>query len=246
MRIEYTATAKTINEAIDTACQMIGKDRLDVEVEIIQTPSKGFLGMGGSQAKVTAWYDDGRPEPEKTEVKPAKKEVKKETKKVKEERPKAAAVEADGDINDRIKVYLTKVLAEMGVEDAQISMTSGEENTINVDIEGEKMGIVIGKHGETLDALQYLCSLSVNKGSEGRSKIVLDTGGYRKKRTETLEKLAKSIAHKVASAGTSVTLEPMHSFERRIIHATLQNYRGVRTHSVGDGRSRKVVISPEK
>jgi len=119
-------------------------------------------------------------------------------------------------------------------------------DSLTVRRSAENIGIVIGRRGETLDALQYLLGLVVNKSSEKFKRITLDVGNYREKREETLVKLAKRLADKVYKTRKSMTLEPMNPYERRIIHATLQNYKGVETYSVGDEPNRKVVIKYKK
>ena len=122
-----------------------------------------------------------------------------------------------------------------------------EDNMLKIDISGPKMGLVIGYRGETLDSLQYLTSLVVNKKREGEYvRVILDTEGYRKKREETLERLAEKTAYKVKKYRRSMKLEPMNPYERRIIHSKLQKIEGIATHSVGDEPFRRVVIELDK
>ena len=115
-------------------------------------------------------------------------------------------------------------------------------NTYNVELKGDDMGILIGKRGQTLDSLQYLANLAVNKNSEEYIKVKIDTEDYRKRRKETLENLAKNIAYKVKRTKRPVSLEPMNPFERRVIHSALQNDKFVTTHSEGEEPYRKVVV----
>ena len=130
---------------------------------------------------------------------------------------------------------------------AQVEVSYDEaEETISINILGEDMGVLIGKRGQTLDSLQYLTSLVVNKNTDGYLKVKLDTENYRERRKETLENLAKNIASKVKRTHKAVLLEPMNPYERRIIHSTLQNDRYVETHSEGDEPFRKVVVTPKK
>ena len=117
------------------------------------------------------------------------------------------------------------------------------EHTIDIELKGDDMGILIGKRGQTLDSLQYLTSLAVNKQSEEYYKVKIDTEDYRKRRKDTLENLAKNIAYKVKRTKRPVSLEPMNPFERRIIHSALQNDRYVTTHSEGDEPYRHVVVT---
>ena len=131
----------------------------------------------------------------------------------------------------------------MGVEAEPV--TRVEEDRILVDLQGPDMGIVIGRRGETLDALQYLTSLVVNREEQNYVKVTVDTENYRAKREETLVRLARKLASKVVKYHRSMSLEPMNPYERRIIHATLQEFEGVTTSSTGVEPNRKVVISPE-
>ena len=117
------------------------------------------------------------------------------------------------------------------------------DKLIDIELKGDDMGILIGKRGQTLDSLQYLTNLAVNKHSENYYKVKVDTEDYRKRRKETLENLAKNISYKVKRTRRPVTLEPMNSYERRIIHSALQNDKYVRTHSEGEGKERRVIVS---
>lgn len=138
--------------------------------------------------------------------------------------------------------FLTDVTKAMGLDVAfETELTDG--NALKIEMSGEKMGLLIGKRGDTLNALQYLTSMAVNKQTEEYTKINLDTENYRAKRQEVLVKLAKKLAGSVVRSGKSITLEPMSPGERRIIHYTLQNNNKVKTYSVGDEPNRKVVIA---
>ena len=138
--------------------------------------------------------------------------------------------------------FLKKVFDSMGI-DSEIKVDIDEENIMNIELSGDQMGVLIGKRGATLDSLQYLVSLVVNKESENYIKVKLDTENYRARRKETLENLAKNLAHKVKRVRRTVYLEPMNPYERRIIHSTLQNDKYVETHSEGEEPYRKVVIT---
>ena len=144
----------------------------------------------------------------------------------------------------RAKEFL-QGLFEMTNEDVTIDVSKNDD-TINIELSGPDMGIVIGKRGETLDALQHLTSLAVNKGDDDFIKVSLDTENYRAKRNEALESLANKLANKVTKTRRNTTLEPMNAYERRIIHATLQDHEYVTTYSVGQGINRKVVIALKK
>lgn len=150
------------------------------------------------------------------------------------------------DAKTEVKEFLDKVLSAMEVEAEVIIEYDEEKSYMNINIEGNDMGILIGKRGQTLDSLQYLSSLVVNKGAKNYIKVKLDTENYRERRRETLENLAKNIAHKVKRTRRNVVLEPMNPYERRIIHSTLQKDKYVDTHSEGEEPYRKVVVTLKK
>ena len=146
-------------------------------------------------------------------------------------------------LQDIAKDFLTEVFSKMGME-VSVDIKMDDHNNMGIDLSGPSMGVLIGKRGQTLDSLQYLVSLVVNKESESYVRIKLDTENYRVRRKETLETLAKNLANKVKSTSKKFTLEPMNPYERRIIHSTLQNNKAVETHSEGEEPYRKVVITP--
>lgn len=155
-------------------------------------------------------------------------------------------VKLNNDIKDTVNEFLTKVFKAMNIE-AVINIDYNEENALmNIDLVGPDMGILIGKRGQTLDSLQYLTSLVANKEGKGYIKVKLDTENYRERRRETLENLAKNIAHKVKRTRKNVVLEPMNPYERRIIHSSLQGDKFVETHSEGEEPFRKVVVTLKK
>ena len=137
-------------------------------------------------------------------------------------------------VEDKAKIFLADVFAAMNMT-VVIDVKYDEENRyMDIDLSGDEMGVLIGKRGQTLDSLQYLVSLVVNKEVEDYIRVKLDTENYRKRRKDTLENLAKNIAYKVKRTRRSVSLEPMNPYERRIIHSALQNDKYVTTHSEGD------------
>lgn len=147
------------------------------------------------------------------------------------------------DSEDNIREFLQKVFEAMNLQ-VEIMIDKDEDNnTFNVELKGNEMGVLIGKRGQTLDSLQYLTNLAVNKNAENHMKVKIDTEDYRKRRRETLENLAKNIAYKVKRTKHSVSLEPMNPFERRVIHSTLQNDKFVTTHSEGEEPYRHVVVT---
>lgn len=146
-------------------------------------------------------------------------------------------------IPERAKKFLNEVFNAMNMV-VTLDVKYDEENkNLNIDLSGDEMGILIGKRGQTLDSLQYLVSLVVNKDSEEYIRVKVDTEDYRKRRKETLENLAKNIAYKVKRTKRSVSLEPMNPYERRVIHSALQNDRYVTTHSEGEEPFRRVVVT---
>ena len=149
-------------------------------------------------------------------------------------------------VNDDIKDFLNKVFEAMDLK-VEIVMTAEENsNVINVDLKGDDMGVLIGKRGQTLDSLQHLVSLVINKHSEEYIRVKLDTENYRERRKETLEQLAKNIAYKVKRTRRPASLEPMNPYERRIIHSALQDDKFVYTKSEGEDPFRHVVVLPKK
>ena len=248
--MEYIeVTGKTVDDAITEACQKleVTSDRLDYEV--VEKGSSGFLGFGNKpaliKARVKSEENEAPAKEEKTE-KPASKEEEKtqapKADKKSEEKPASEKSSApkSGVVGDP-KEFLEKVFAAMDLKvDIKVEQT---EEEMCVELSGDEMGILIGKRGQTLDSLQYLTSLYVNKNTNDYIRVKLDTENYRERRKDTLENLAKNLAYKVKRTKRPVVLEPMNPYERRIIHSTLQNDKYVSTHSEGDEPFRKVVIT---
>lgn len=231
---------KTKNDAITEACRhfSVPSDKLDYEV--VDEGKTGFLGMGARPAVVRA------------RVKEEEKEEKVTPVKLEEEPSVTSSVNAasqileDIDVEAVSKKFLTDVFAAMGIG-VEIAATYNDSlRTLEVDLSGDEMGVLIGKRGQTLDSLQYLISLVVNKGTNEYIRVKVDTENYRQRRKETLENLAKNIAYKVKRTRRPVSLEPMNPYERRIIHSALQNDKYVTTHSEGDEPFRRVVITPKR
>ncbi len=229
---------KTKSDAITEACRhfSIPSDRLDYEV--VDEGKAGFLGMGARPAVVKARVKEQREEliePVLTAETPV---------------TASAAVEAektvDIDVEAVSKKFLADVFAAMGIA-VEISATYNDpQKSLEVELSGDEMGVLIGKRGQTLDSLQYLISLVVNKGTGEYIRVKVDTENYRQRRRETLENLAKNIAYKVKRTRRPVSLEPMNPYERRIIHSALQNDKYVTTHSEGDEPFRRVVVTPKR
>ena len=188
----------------------------------------------------------GRKQQPRRERREAVQEEELPEKEVKDIEPKVYEIPADQEeVKAKVIAFLTDVLKAMGIE-TTLKAEFSEDGILEVNIEGEGMGVIIGKRGTTLDSLQYLATLVVNKGRNDHVRMKLDTEGYRARRQETLEKLAINLAKKAKRTGRRVALEPMNPYERRIIHSVLQADRGVETYSEGEEPYRKVVITPRR
>ena len=265
---EAIGVAATIEEARKMALENLHAPvEADVKVEVVTFPKKKVLGLfGGADAQVKASYDDGveeKKETPKKEKKPAPaKEVKTENKKkpenkkpqpkkeVKKEAPKkeaAPAVDLSG-IEAKetpATAYLKSILEGMGFNGVSVTAKETDEDIYFEITCEEDYGNIIGRRGETLDALQYLTRLFVNRAENNNKRVALNVGDYRARREETLKALAKRQANRVLKYGRSTALEPMNPYERRIIHTAIQEVEGVTSHSVGEGDRRRVVITPE-
>ncbi len=185
------------------------------------------------------------PEPEKHAVSEPAPDVKAEDEKADKKEDNTSASRKRRDVTPKsmedAEYFAENLIHKMGLTDAELSVVNSGKS-IDIDVSGSKMGLLIGKRGDTLDAVQYLTSLFVNKEKNSYIKVNIDTEGYRAKREETLIKLAKSLERRVIREGSAVTLEPMSPNERRIIHSALQNSSKVQTYSVGEEPHRKVVV----
>lgn len=201
-------SAKNVDDAITQATVQLGITSDQLEYEVLDKGSTGFLGIGSKNAVIKA-------------------------------RKKFS-------IDENVVEFLSSIFEAMRMEVEILVAVNEEEHIIEVELKGDDMGILIGKRGQTLDSLQYLTNLAINKHSDEYYKVKIDTEDYRKRRKETLENLAKNIAYKVKRTKRPVSLEPMNPFERRIIHSALQNDRYVTTHSEGDEPYRHVVVTLKK
>ncbi|MBQ6844058.1 MAG: protein jag [Agathobacter sp.] len=201
-------SAKTVDEALTEASIQLGVPSSELEYDVIEKGSTGFLGIGSKNAVIK--------------------------------------VRKKFSVEESVKDFLKSVFHAMDMAVEIVVKVKEEDRLIEVDLKGEDMGILIGKRGQTLDSLQYLTNLAVNKHSENYYKVKVDTEDYRKRRKDTLENLAKNIAYKVKRTKRSVALEPMNPFERRVIHSALQNDRFVTTHSEGEEPYRHVVVTLKK
>ncbi len=236
------------------------KAREKQEVKAVEVPKKPEAPVNTEKKPEKKADDFKKAEPKKEFKSEPKKEFKKEFKpadnnaeSVKdapkaEAQPKAEPFSAEQKevIKKDIKAFLDSMFGAMSME-VNVDITfDDEENSVNVDLSGDNMGVLIGKRGQTLDSIQYLTSLVINKNSEKYVRVKLDTENYRKRRKETLESLAKNIAYKVKRSRRPVSLEPMNPYERRIIHSALQSDRFVSTRSEGEEPFRHVVVYLER
>ena len=245
-------TGKTEEEAIRAALSQLGLERDDVSVEILERSKSGFLGIGSSPAKVRVSYElDVAEEPEVPQAKPAeKKPVEKKPEGKPEPAPEKqpeqpAAPVSETEDADRIRAFLTGLLEHMDCR-AQVKVYEEEKNRYKVILEGQRLGALIGRRGETLDAIQQLTNYAVNSGRDKRVRIHVDAENYRAKREQSLESLANKVVGKVLKYRRSVTLEPMNAYERHVIHAALQDKEGVTTYSIGTEPNRRVVVAYER
>lgn len=216
--MEVKISAKTVEEAVALGAKQLGKLVSEVEYEVVEEAKKGFLGMFSSEATV--------------------KVISKYT------------------VQDKIVEFLNTLIKDMGVA-AEAKVVKIEENLsengtlekdIHVDIVGKGLGMIIGRHGDVLDSIQYLCNIIAGRFPKSEDKheyirIIVDVENYRKKRTDTLKALARRMADRVLNSGRNYTLEPMSGYERRIIHSEVQNIKGVHTYSIGTEGDRRVVIA---
>ena len=210
-------SAKTLDDAITKACIELGVTSEDLEYEITETGREGVFGIGARPYVISV--------------------------KLKEEEKKmTASPESDLTATEKAMDFLSSVFEGMSLNvDISIDMDE-ESNEMSINLSGDDMGVLIGKRGQTLDALQYLTGQVINKHGSGYIRVKLDTENYRERRKETLEKLAKNIAHKVRRTKRPVALEPMNPYERRIIHSVLQPEKDIITRSEGEEPYRHVVI----
>ena len=201
-------SAKTADEALTNALIQMETTSDQIEYEVVEEGSSGFLGIGAKPAVIKARIKNS--------------------------------------VADKAKEFLKEVFDAMNIV-VVIDVKYDEENrNIDIELSGDEMGVLIGKRGQTLDSLQYLVSLVVNKDEDEYIRVKVDTEDYRKRRKETLENLAKNIAYKVKRTKRPVSLEPMNPYERRIIHSALQNDKYVTTHSEGEEPFRRVVVTLKK
>ena len=272
MEKTMVATGKSIDLAIESALTQLGLGRDDVSVQVLAQAKPGFLGLGATPAKVQVTYEAPDPVPaapksafgsasrSKPKAAPVKApeapkaepkaEAPKAEPKPKQEKPKAEpkpvapkefAPAAPGSVEEKIEQFLKGLLEHMNSE-AVPHCWKADDNTYNVELTGEDLGYLIGRRGDTLDALQHLANYSVNRNVEGHIRINVDAESYREKREESLRRYAQKKAQQVLKAHRRTTLEPMNAYERHVIHSALQDTDRITTYSVGTEPNRRVVI----
>lgn len=247
-------SAKTVDDAITAACQEFTVVSSKLDYEVLEEGSSGFLGIGSKPAVIKARVKDESAV--EKEIKSANSKnytannsvakdvtVKSE---IKDTVVKSLATKAAGPLEDVAKDFLKSVFTAMNMAVVVDVKYDAAERTMDIELNGEEMGVLIGKRGQTLDSLQYLVSLVVNRDEDDYIRVKVDTENYRQRRKETLENLAKNISYKVKRTKRPVSLEPMNPYERRIIHSALQNDKYVTTHSEGEEPFRRVVVSLKK
>lgn len=254
-------TGRTVEAALEAAAADLGCAPASLEYTVLEQPSRGFLGLiGRKDARIRVRDIDGTAVAETKAADPSADMAELETRleeEVEETQVDAPAKAASAkaakakdavsllEQEQRARKFLEDVFAAMKIE-VELQRSETEEGIL-FQIEGESLGILIGKHGQTLDALQYLTNLAANRGVAGeRLHVQLDIEGYRARREETLTRLAGHLAEKACRIGQEIHLEPMNRHERKIIHMALQDSRKVSTYSAGDEPRRYVVIVPRR
>ena len=255
--IKYIETSgRSVEDAISAALIQINVDRDDVTIEVLERGKSGFLGFGSNPARVRVGYEVEGVEPpvsapvvhaETKTPAPQKVEPKKATPKA-TAAPKSAtpAVSKVGQFSNEDKVkqietFLVGLMAHMDVQ-AVPEITDAPDGGYKVVLQGENLGMIIGRRGETLDAIQQITSYAVNRGQTKRVRIHVDAEDYRVRREEALQKLAEKVAGKVIKYQKNVSLEAMNAYERHVIHTALQEYPGISTYSTGSEPNRRTVV----
>lgn len=261
------ATGKTLDLAIQAGLTKLQMDRDSVSVEVLGQPRSGFFGIGAVPAKVKLTYEVPDPVPEKKPEpvpQPKAEAPKAQPKAPKAEAPKPQPKAApkpqpempkpqpvphtpapEGSVEERIETFMKGLMEHMGSDAIPVATKSGDD-TYSVELQGSSLGMLIGRRGDTLDAIQHITNYAVNHGQGKRVRINVDAENYRKKREESLIRLANKVAGKVSRSRRNITLEPMNAYERHVIHAALQDYPDVTTYSTGTEPGRRIVVAYSK
>lgn len=261
------ATGKTLDLAIQAGLTKLQMDRDSVSVEVLEQPRSGFFGIGAVPAKVKLTYEVPDPVPEKkpepvpqpkaeapkaqpkapkTELpKPQPKAAPKPQPEMPKPQPVPHTPAPEGSVEERIETFMKGLMEHMGSDAIPVATKSGDD-TYSVELQGSSLGMLIGRRGDTLDAIQHITNYAVNHGQGKRVRINVDAENYRKKREESLIRLANKVAGKVSRSRRNITLEPMNAYERHVIHAALQDYPNVTTYSTGTEPGRRIVVAYSK
>jgi spoIIIJ-associated protein len=249
---ETTTEGPSVADAIDAALEEMGVQQDAVEYEILQEPGRGLFGGSGKVARVRVWLRDGTAgvstselsdETEEHEDGPDTEESEQPATPLRAPATPELTEEQLDAVADAGVATITEVLGLLGLE-AEIDEYEGDEGEIILDIVGDEFGLLIGRHGRTLDALQVLVSAITNRKLEQRYPLVVDVSGYRHRRRLKLEEIAHKAAERAARQRRAVQLRPMTSFERRVVHVALREDRRVVTESEGEEPRRMVVVRP--
>lgn len=242
--MEVTVSAKTVEEAVKLGAEKLGKTANEVTYEVVEEGKKGFLGMFSSETTVKVMAKD---ESVKADT----------TLSLDEETPAREISKTDADtVEEKVLDFLNNLIGDMGAMavakvykiEENLSESGTIEKDIHICVEGKNLGMLIGRHGDVLDSLQYLCNIVVGRFPKNTDRkeyvrVILDIENYRAKRQDTLKSLARRVAGKVLESGRNYTLEPMSAYERRIIHSEVQTIDGVHTYSIGADSDRRVVVA---
>ncbi|MCQ2534732.1 MAG: protein jag [Clostridia bacterium] len=223
-------SAKTVDEAIEAAIAELGVNKEDCTIEVISENSNGFLGIGSKDAEVKVTANIAEEEAEEDEVYYGDDE--------------SFEGDAVSEAEDAAVRFVAELLSGIGIHGNMDSYR--EDDNIYISVSGADCGAAIGRHGETLESISYLTNLIANKHSEPRVRVHLDVGGYKKHREQVIINLANKAAFKCKKTGRKVVMEPMNPSERRIVHAHLQDFKGVTTHSEGEEPNRRVIVTLEQ
>lgn len=240
-------SGRTVEEAVNEALQDLGAERDAVNIEVIEEGTKGLFGFLGTRlAKVRVSL---KASPADATVEQPIAETVDESEALTQRAAEEDATDVEAERQEAIQKateFLHGILTRLGLN-VGVESREGDEGIVHLNISGEGVGLVIGRHGQTLDAIQYLTNVVANRnGASSRVRIVIDAEGYRVRRAETLTNMAERMAERVVSQGRKAVLEPMSALERRVVHLALQSSDSVETYSEGEDPYRRVVIVPKQ
>ncbi len=253
---EVISTGVNVDEAVAEACLRLGVSRDDVSVEVLEMPQRKLFGMSPAKVRVTTETEQPAPAPEAAPAPRSERRERREPREPREEQPEKTIepyvpdetetpLTELGEAEQKTLDYLKAVAEKLGAVKMSYEVVVTESG-VKIKADGEDAAILIGRRGETMEALQYLCSLVFHRSEKSQyERVIIDIACYRRKRERSLQQLAKNTAVKVQRTHRQQTLEPMNPYERRIIHSTVQKVNGVKSESIGEEPHRRVVIMPE-